>query len=89
MSKGITVEVQISSDEEDSEEKKKNKIIVNNKCLYWKSNFKNVAFEGTIFKNVFFEEATLEMSFLRGQFWKCLSWGSNFENLFFWGSNLF
>ena len=68
MPKDITDEVEISSDEENSEEKKKNKIIVYNKCLYWKSNFKNVLFEGTILKNVFLEGAILKISFLRKQF---------------------
>ena len=60
------------------------KIIVKNKYFSWKSNFKNVFFEGKVLKISFMREQFWKCVFLRKHLWECLFWGSNFGNVFLW-----
>ena len=59
-----------NSDKENFDEKN----IVKNKCVFWKSNF----------KNVFFEREILKISFLREKFWKCSFYGNYFKKKVSW-----
>ena len=50
------------------------KIVAKNKCLIWKSNFKNFFFERAILKIFFFEGAILEMFFEEDIYVKNIRW---------------